>query len=160
VQHDNEGGGFRFETDILSSGAWKLGGVLSYTEHHDDMAGGGWTSGALNSQDLEVMAQLSRTVTWGRWELRGALGVGVINTEAMFWGQMRTPGLTTYQGKSTFLVGEVSALVTRRLGRSWGFGLGPVVTRIDESFADDSSSGTIERRKAQVEIFGGLRYEL
>ncbi len=163
VQHDNEGGGFRFETDILSSGPWKLGGVLSYTEHHDDLmtAGGGWTFGTLSAQDLEVMAQLSRTVTWGRWELRGALGVGVINTEATFWGEMQpTRGFTTYQGSNTFLVGEVSALVTRRLGRSWGFGLGPVVTRIDESFTDDSINGKMERRKVQVEIFGGLRYEL
>ena len=71
-----------------------------------------------------------------------------------------TPGFTSYQASKTFLVGEGSAMLTRRLGRSWGFGLGPVITLLDESFSDDSISGKMERRKAQVEIFGGLRYEL
>jgi hypothetical protein len=163
VQPDNEGGGFRFEADLISSGAWRVGGVLSYTEHHDDMMldGGGWASGTINAQDIEVMAQLSRTATWGRWDLRGALGAGMINTDAMFWGEtVATPGFTSYQASKTFLVGEASAMLTRRLGRSWGFGLGPVITLLDESFSDDSISGKMERRKAQVEIFGGLRYEL
>ena len=163
VQPDNEGGGFRFEADLISSGAWRVGGVLSYTEHHDDMMldGDGWAYGTVSAQDIEVMAQLSRTATWGRWELRGALGAGMINTDAMFWGEtVATPGWTSYQASKTFLVGEASAMLTRRLGRSWGFGLGPVITLLDESFSDDSISGKMERRKAQVEIFGGLRYEL
>lgn len=161
LQADGEGGGFRFEGDLLSSGPWRVGGVLAYGEHRTDIAGGGWMYGSLTTQDFAVMAQLSRTSTWGRWELRAALGAGIINTDARYWGETQaTPGWTTYEASETFVVGEASALLTRRIGRSWGIGLGPVITVLDQSFNDDSISGSMVRRGATLEIFGGLRYEL
>ncbi len=161
VQPDNEGGGFRFEADLITAGPWRVGGVVTYSQHNLQIQGGGWMWGSLSAQDLSAMAQLSRTGTWGRWELRAAVAAGVINTDATFSGETQaTPGFTTYEGSDTFLVGEASALLTRRLGRSWGIGLGPVVTLIDQSFNTDAISGSLVRRLAQVEIFGGLRYEL
>jgi hypothetical protein len=169
VQTDNEGGGFRGEAEIASLGAWKLGGIVSYSEsNYDLMQQTTFDWGVLTVNDLEAMAYLSRAVSFGRWELRGGIGLGAIHTTANVFGTTAyqpgtQPGNAAYQADKTFPVGEVSAMLTRRIGDSWGLGIGPVVTWIDETFTSTDpnvTSATVERRMPQLMVFGGLRYEL
>lgn len=162
VQPDNEGGGFRGEVELANVGAWKLGAALSYSEHHLDlMQSASWSFGTLTTTDTQVLAQLGRTARWGRWELRAALGLGAIHTRANVWAQAQgNGGFTSYDDDATFLVGEATGLVTRRLGDSWGLGLGPVISWADESFASDSVNPGIQRKEVLVTVFGSLRYEL
>lgn len=161
LQPDGDGGGLRFEADVAAAGAWRLGGVLTYSQHDSGYAGVDWMSSSFQSRDIEAMAQLSRTSTYGRWDLRVAIGAGIINTHVTGWGEQRgSYGFTSFEETDTFGVGEASALVTRRIGRSWGIGFGPVVSIISESFADSQTGATIVRDTAQLELFGALRYEL
>ena len=169
VQPDNEGGGFRGEAEIASLGAWKLGGIVSYSEsNYDLMQQSTFEWGVLTVKDLKAVAYLGRAVRFGRWELRGGIGLGAIHTTANVFGTTAyQPGTVSsnaaYEVDKTFPVGELSAMLTRRIGDSWGLGIGPVVTWIDESFTstDPNMTGaTVELRMPQLMVFGGLRYEL
>lgn len=161
VQPDGDGAGLRFEADVATAGAWRLGGIATYSAHISRYAGVDWMTSSLRARDIQAMAQLSRTSSFGRWDLRLAIGAGIINTHITGWGeQWSSSGFTTFEETDTFGVGEASALVTRRIGRSWGIGVGPVLTILSESFQDSQTGAAIERNTAQFELFGGVRYEL
>ena len=158
------GGGLRAEADLLSLGAWRLGGVLSYTESDYNLMASGWDYGTLTAMDLKIMANLSRTWVWGRWELRGGVGVGALTTVAEVEGGTYSSSapMDAYQrgsSQTTSAALELSGLVTRRLGGAWGLGVGPVVTF---GGLQESSPGIqqVRRDATTVMLFGGLRYEL
>lgn len=165
---DEGGGGFRGEADLMTLGSWKLGGVISYTESNYNLAmsSGNWDFGYLTADDLKVMATLSRSWTWGRWELRGGLGIGAVYTDAHVDGRVSTAfsdpngGYQSGSSETTKAAVEISGLVTRRLGTSWGIGLGPVITLGDPEVSSTGVSEYVERTVPNVMVFGGLRYEL
>ncbi len=164
VQLDNEGGGFRAEADVLSLGSWRLGAVVSYTETHFDLMSTSWDYGSLNVGDVKVMATLGRTWTWGRWQLRGGLGIGALYTSSTAEGRTYSTSnpYGDYEGfssEATSAALELTGLVTRRIGRSWGIGVGPVLT-VGETQMSSSSNQEIHRSLTNAMLFGGLRYEL
>ncbi len=158
VQPDSEGGGFRGEVDLRSFGGWELGGVISYTASNYGLEqGSGWNYGSMTAFDIKVMAYLSRSVTWGRWELRAGLGLGALHTLVDVEGEMSSGEYGSASTDVTTPAAELSGMLTRRLGRSLGIGLGPVLTASEQSYY---YNGKIDRAAATMTIYGALRFEL
>lgn len=165
VAADNESGGFRADVELMSFGGFKIGGLFDYGEYHAaETPGSGWEYGGVALDEITLAATVSRAWRYGRWELRGSAGLGLTWTEGKAYGVMYSsspPGAwTEYQIEGMIPFAELSALVTRRLFRSWGIAVGPVVTFTQTTFTSSDVNTKISRETPQLMLFGGLRYEL
>ncbi|MBA3463557.1 MAG: hypothetical protein H0T46_26610 [Deltaproteobacteria bacterium] len=165
IAADNESGGFRADMELTTLGGFKIGGLFDYGEYHaDETPGPGWEYGGVALDEMTLAGTLSRTWRYGRWELRGAAALGLTWTDGKAFGTMYSSSASgaweEYQIEGMIPFAELSALVTRRLFRSWGIAVGPAVTFTQARFATTNPDTKIARETPQLMFFGGLRYEL
>lgn len=147
------GGGVRGELDLSTRGAWSIGVALSQSYSVDTVPA--LTYDMNDSRGVFVVA---RTASLGSWHLRLAAGAGMLYTKAGFvdWpmGNLR--------GGSMFSpVGEVSALVTRRLGGSWALTGGAIASVMSQDLIEATDAGmAVATRESELMFTGGVRYSL
>jgi hypothetical protein len=160
---DTDDGGARVELDLISRGGFTLGTALAWSET-SMMVGGSNSIGELRSSDIGATAYGAYTLRSDRWELRGAVGAGLVYTD--FDGEILSSSspydpwsMSSYTGSGGGLVGTASVVLTRRLGDSWGVhaGLhGHVIT--GEVIQGDTED--VERVDGHLFLFTGLRRKI
>lgn len=158
--------GFRGELEVFRIGGFKLGATISYTNQRQSVVPvqAGWQPGYLKLDDLGVLATISRAWHTGRWELRAGAGLGMVSSSGIAVRQTSSEPDANWMEQpavGTSPIAELSLLATLRFGASWGLGVGPVMTYIDQTFIGAAAPSTkSERETPTTMIFGGLRYEL
>lgn len=147
VTGSHEGRGLRLESDLLAVGKWRIGASVSYGSYNIAYVGYDIPP---TSTDVDLGVNLGRAVHFGRWELRWAFGAGARYARERSGTIDPMWGLTITDEDRVSLQAETSFLVTRRIGESWGVGVGPLATLVQ------TFGGTALR----FEAFGGVRYEL
>jgi len=158
--------GFRGELEVFRIGGFKLGATISYTNQRQSVepVQAGWQPGYLKLDDLGMLATLSRAWHTGRWELRAGAGLGAVRSRGIAVRQTASDPAVDWMNlpaKGSSPIAELSLLATLRFGASWGLGVGPVMTFIDQTYIGGAAlSIKIERETPTLMMFGGLRYEL
>jgi len=152
---DSADGGLRAELDLIAKGSLTLGVSLAWTETSMRVVGGSG-SGTMRSNDVAVTAYGAYTLRYGRWELRGALGLGGVYSDALGSLDTGSPTMSYFEGSGGGVVGTASLISTLRLGEHWGLSAGLTAHHIAERFPT-KTAGDVERQDSRVFFFTGLR---
>lgn len=154
---DGGGGGIRGEIDLWSRGRWFVGAAASLTESQQTMLSV-YGSGYITANDLKAMAYVARPLSRGRWQLRPAVGLGIIKTRGLVFDGYGS----YYDVAGTFPTAEASLVLSRELGTQWAVYTGPLVTLLEQQYDVSTSSYpmTISRGDADVVWLAGLRHRL
>ncbi len=162
AQLGDQARGLRVDADLATYGNWTFGGELigaMTTMELLDVSPttGAWEYGYMHTRDLQLLAAVSHTSTFGRWHLRIGAALGATHTSAT--GQLEFMAITASRW---FPGGEVSLLVDREIGTNWAFTFGPTATAYSQTFEinDGSRLVPLERHETQVLAFAGLRHRL
>jgi hypothetical protein len=151
--------GLRLEVDILRRGAWNFGAAGSATGGEVPLTSSSG-DGYMSLRDLKLMAYVARVTQRGRWQLRPAAGVGVMQTDGLAYD-----GYSFYEFSGAFPTVEASLTVSRELGKSWALYAGPLGTVTIEQFEVmsstlDYSPRMLSRGVMDIGLFGGVRRRL
>jgi hypothetical protein len=151
--------GLRIEADVWRKGRWIFGGAVSAAGGESPLySSQGY--GYLETEDYKLVTYIARPSQIGRWQLRPALGVGVVHTKGLAYDG----GSMFYPLSGTFPTAEASFMVSRELGKSWAIYTGPIATVIAQTFESYSSSEPytmqITRGDVDLVLFAGLRHRL
>jgi hypothetical protein len=153
------GGGVRGEWD-LKHRAWATLGISGSVSQSGIDYYGYSEYGTMEMIDTKVLGYLALTRDWGKWHLRGALGLGAVYTRA----RMSTWS-SSEEAAGVFPTGELSLSLGRDITRSWGLSLGPVVSiyaqeyNVQEMEPGYYGSQTVAR-EADAMMYFALRHRL
>lgn len=146
--------GMRGELDLVSVHRWTLGVAGSVATATIGVYGG--VGAILETVDLKAIGYVARATRFERWELRGALGAGVIRTTAS--GDEVGGGMTRpIREERLFPTAEASLRATVPISPDIAVSLGPTVSYYDQWF---HVGGNETHRLAELVVFGGLSYRL
>jgi hypothetical protein len=156
---DGAGAGLRLEVDVIRRGNWMFGAALSGADGSMNLRST-YGEGYLEAEDYKFIAYVARPSLRGRWQLRPALGVGLIHSEGVAYD-----GNTMFYDLSgTFPTAEASFMVSRDLGASWAAYAGPLATLIAQEFTSYSAGATypmhVARGNVDLVLFAGVRHRL
>ena len=151
---DSADGGLRAELDLIAKGSLTLGVSLAWTETSMRVWGG--NPGTMRSNDVAATGYGAYTLRYGRWELRGALGLGGVYTDALGSLDTGSPTMGYFEGSGGGVVGTASLLSTLRIGERWGLTAGLTAHHIAVQFPT-KTAGDVERQDSRVFFFTGLR---
>lgn len=153
--------GVRAEAEVVRRGPWTLGAVLARSGvlmHPELMSPTGYAYGYIDATDTRLFATVDFTAQLGRrWELRLAVGGGVMHTAAE--GRFDDSSL---EAAGWFPGGEASIMLAARVFTDWAIMVGPIATFNAQTFMLEGTSGTYEYGRDEVEWsgFAGLRRRL
>lgn len=137
--------GFHLETDVIMLGGWKLG--IAAQKVVDTLRVGtydGMVEGQID--DWSAGALVSRTLRWGRWELRGAAGIFVMGSKLHAEDFYSTAAYRIFAYDIYNAVSyELSATLARDLGERWGIGVTAASTFISQDWHGDNMTFTREQ---------------
>jgi hypothetical protein len=140
------GGGVRGELDLASRGRWSVGATVSASE--TDLVLAGFSgAGFVHTRDLQAVATLARTSSWDHWQLRLAVGAGLVRTAADGFVDGQSIAAT-----GVFPTAELSALATRKLGTTWGVAAGPILTVYSQVFGLHQDQLSMQRQQRDPEL--------
>jgi hypothetical protein len=156
---ESSGAGLRIEADILRRGKWMFGAALSGANSE-----GGLQSqagyGTISTEDYKVMAYVARPSQFGKWQLRPALGLGMLYTTGLAYDGASM----FYPLEGAFVTAEASFMVSRDFGTNWAAYTGPLATVIAQEFESYSSAApysmSITRGYVDLAMFAGVRRRL
>jgi hypothetical protein len=162
AQLGDQARGLRIDADVATYGNWTLGAELigaTTTKELLDVSptSGTWEYGFMHTRDIQLLASVSHTSTFGRWHLRIGAGIGATHTSVT--GQFDIDAIA---GSGWFPGGELSLALDREIGTSWAFAFGPTVTAYSQTLQTTNPDMTfpLERHETQVLAFAGLRHRL
>ena len=158
VEVEGHSAGVRGELDLLQRGKWTLGAILAGS--YSELAFGPelFASGRLEVVDIAVLAALSRTSSFGKWNMRLSVAAGLLRTRVT--GDIEGEPMDASAFTPT---AEASIVFSREFLDGWAFAAGPIVTMPAQEYTvmDDSGSEVrFARRGLDVMAFGGLRRRL
>ncbi|HEY5926542.1 MAG TPA: hypothetical protein VIV11_32870 [Kofleriaceae bacterium] len=148
--------GWRAELDALSAGAWSLGAAVSHMELVADVIGPSGSWHFMEGTDTTFSAYVVRRMSWGRWQLRPLVGLGVTYVSASEMGYVTGGGAWEPQMnyvEEVVVTKEVSLSLGRSIGDNWQIDGGLRFFRTDRGAAD-------LERIADGSFFTALRYRL
>jgi len=157
--NDSADGGVRAELDLIAKGSLTLGVSLAWTETSIRVYGSGGT-GSMRSDDLAATAYGAYTLRYGRWELRGALGLGGVYSDSSGYIDPSTgvgwSPMESFAGNGGGVVGTASLISTLVVSERWGLTAGLTGHHIASQFPT-KTAGNVERSDDRVFFFTGLR---
>ncbi|HEY5943964.1 MAG TPA: hypothetical protein VIV40_00660 [Kofleriaceae bacterium] len=154
---EGSGVGLRIEADIVRRGRWLFGAAASASESNTTLMSSSFSDGYLKMRDYKAMVYIARPSQFGRWEVRPAVGIGLIHSQGYAWD-----GSSYYDVIGTDSTGEASLMVSRMVGKSWALYTGALGTLIMEEFQTTSGSTprTLTRGNLDLVVLGGVRHRL
>ena len=144
-------GGLRGEIDLVARGNWTLGTALAWTRTRAD-------DGRVGSSDYSDTLYGAYSVRSERWELRAAIGAGIVYSEA---DDNDAATQTSGFGSGFGATATASLAVTRRLGDHWGLTTGLLAHAIVETLEGNMpNTEPLDRRETHLFVTMGLRREL
>lgn len=144
--------GVRGELDLVTWQGWSLGAVASVATATVDVYSDMTVS--VHTVDLKGMGYVARTAKFEQWELRGALGLGVIHTSGEALDGYENPVSESHR---TFPTAEASLHATVPISPSWAITGGPVASYYDQWFR---ANGGETHRLAELVVFAGVSYRM
>jgi hypothetical protein len=156
---ESSGAGLRIEADILRKGKWMFGAALSGANGEGPLrSSSGY--GNISTEDYKFIAYVARPSQYGKWQLRPAVGLGMIYTTGLAYDGSSM----FYPLEGTFATAEASFMVSRELGTRWAAYTGPLATVISQRFESYSNeapySMSISRGSVDLAMFAGVRRRL
>lgn len=152
---ESAGIGVRADVDVLRRGRWYFGAGLSLGGSEMPLMSSNG-NGFIHTNDYKAVINIARPSQFGRWELRPAIGVGVMHTVGL-----ASDGVSFFALDGTFTTIEASLLVSRELGKSWALYSGPLATVINQKYDVDSEyPRTLSRGNLDLVLLTGVRRRL
>ena len=155
-------GGVRAEIDLKHGAWWTVGVAGTITQAKQDLYNID-SDGTLTMTDIKGVAFAAATWRRGRFELRGAFGLGL--SYSKIDAEYYYPNYTQNGGDGAFGIGEMSALAGYQLGDNWGLAAGPVLTIFNQNFNlpnmdNPSNPGVTFHRDVDISFLMGVRHRL
>jgi hypothetical protein len=155
---EGSGAGLRLDADLIRRGKWLFGAAVSGSNSQMDLMSSSGL-GSMTVDDYKAVAYVARVSSFGRWELRPSVGVGVVYTTGRAWDPYMN-----YSLSGAFPTVEASLGVSRELGASWAIYGGPLATVVDQQFEvfapSDLYPRTLSRGNLDLVLLLGVRHRL
>ena len=157
---DEEGWGMRGELDLKAWSKWALGVAAAWSSTNT-VAGGYYENGSLDFFDARAVAYISHTDQLGKWQLREALGAGLVYTRAHIMTSS-TDGWVIEDFDGVHPTADASLMFGRELGKSWAITAGVILSLVSQSYTLDMGLGgnQVVRRDVDLMATTAVRYRL
>lgn len=156
----DDNGGLRAEVDVFSRGSFTLGAALGWTQTWIGRNTEG--DAELWSSDVAATGFTAYTLRGGRWELRGALGIGAAYSRVQGINDTAPgePSAMPYsEGRGLYLVGTASLILSMRISERWGVHAGALGHSISQQIPT-ASELRLDRDDERLFFFTGLRRQI
>jgi len=144
--------GMRGELDLVTWQGWTLGASAAVATGTVGVYSN--MTVEVHTLDLKGMAYVARTAKFESWELRGALGLGVIHTSGEALDVYENPVAESHR---TFPTAEASLHATVPISPSWAITGGPIASYYDQWFR---ANGGETHRLAELSFLAGVSYRM
>jgi hypothetical protein len=144
--------GVRGELDLVTWQGWSFGAVASVANATIGVYSN--MSVMVHTVDVKGMGYVARTAKFEQWELRGALGLGIIHTSGEADDAYENPVSESHR---TFPTAEASLHVTVPISPSWAITGGPIASYYDQWFR---ANGGETHRLAELVVLAGVSYRM
>ena len=154
------GWGMRAEVDAKAWRAWAFGVAAAWATK-TAIEGGPYASSELDFFDAMTLAYLSHTEHMGRWQLREALGAGLLYTRSHS-AVASTSGWVMNDDDGFYPTADASLMLGRELGDSWAITTGVLASFLSQSYTLEMGSfgSEVVRRDLELVLTAAVRYRL